>query len=406
LSKNGKRPLLPRQPDRRGIGRIAQRLRDAGRHGAAIVRIVAQAQHHQRAAQAKEAQADAALGGALVGLLRQRPLGRIQRQVQHAHPDARHPAHRLIVEFRALAERMLHKTGQVQRTEVAASVARQRLFAARIGGAQGFAVVQVVLGIDAVHEQHARFRMVIGRGHHLVPQLARGHAAIDPLAVVALAGAGGQVFVARLRLVHQFELAVGRQRAHEAVRDADRQVEIAESAIVLGGDEVLDIGMVDAQHAHLGATAGAGRFDRLAGSVEYFHVRHRSRGARLRPLHLRAGRPDGAEVVAHATAAAHGFRRFGDGGIDARQAIGLARYGIADRLHEAVHQGGLQPQADGGIDTAGWDEAVFLRPQELLLKVFAQLGRFQRRQRARYAAADVDDVPLLPFRVFFAQYVE
>jgi hypothetical protein len=36
-------------------------------------RVVAQAQHHQRVAQAGEAQADAALVGGFVALLRQRP---------------------------------------------------------------------------------------------------------------------------------------------------------------------------------------------------------------------------------------------------------------------------------------------------------------------------------------------
>jgi hypothetical protein len=32
--------------------------------------------------------------------------------------------------------------------------------------------------------------------------------------------------------------------------------------------------MVNPQHAHLAAAAGAGRFDRLAGSIEHFPLRH------------------------------------------------------------------------------------------------------------------------------------
>jgi hypothetical protein len=79
-------------------------------------------------------------------------------------------------------------------------------------------------------------------------------------------------------------------RGHEVVGDADRDVEVREVALVLGVDEVLDVRVVAAQHAHLRAAARAGRLDRLAGAVEHAHVRDRAARARARALHLGAAR--------------------------------------------------------------------------------------------------------------------
>jgi hypothetical protein len=69
-------------------------------------------------------------------------------------------------------------------------------------------------------------------------------------------------------------------RSHEFIGDADRDVEVGEVALVLGVDEVLDVRVVAAQHAHLRAAARARRFHRLAGAVEDAHVGHRAAGAR------------------------------------------------------------------------------------------------------------------------------
>jgi hypothetical protein len=210
----------------------------------------------------------------------------------------------------------------------------------------------------------------------------------------------------RFHLVHQLELGIRSQRPHEGIRHADRQVEIAEAAIVLGGDETLNIRMINAQYAHLRAASRASRFNGLAGSIEHFHVRHRPRSTRLRALHLRPSRTDSAEIVAHAATAAHGLCSLRHGRVNTRQAIIFPGHRIAHRLHEAVHQGSLQAKANGGIDTSGRHKAVLLRPQEFFFKVFAQFRRLQRSQCARYAAADVDDVLLIPLRVFFAQHVQ
>src|SRR5439155_20551262 len=102
------------------------------------------------------------------------------------------------------------------------------------------------------------------------------------------------------RLVDELDLAVVLHRGHELVGDADRDVEVGEVAVVLGVDEVLDVGVVAAQYAHLRAAARAGRLDRFARAVEDPHVGDRAARARLRALDLGAPRTDGREVVADA----------------------------------------------------------------------------------------------------------
>src|SRR5690606_30243209 len=131
-------------------------------------------------------------------------------------------------------------------------------------------------------------------------QFARRQLAIDPDALVplgarALPGAGGLLRRSGLGAVHQFDLGAVAHRLHEGVGDADRDVEVLEVAAVLGVDELLDVGVVAAQHRHLRAAPRAGRFDRLARAVEDAHVAHRARGRALRRADPGAARPDATE---------------------------------------------------------------------------------------------------------------
>ena len=282
------RPALARQLHRRGVGRVAQRLGDAPCALARGVTVVVQPQHHQRIAQAGEAQADAALVPRLLGLLRQRPHGGVEHVVQHAHRHRGHLGQPGLVEGRIVLEGPRDEMRQVDAAQAAAAVARQGLLAAGVGRADGLAVTQVVVLVDAVQEQHARFGVVVGAAHDLVPQRAGAHAAVDPQAVGALEGAGLLLRRAGLGTVHQVDLGVVLHRTHEGVGDADRDVEVLQVALVLGVDEGLDVGMVAAQHAHLRAAPAAGRFHRLAAAVEDAHVADRAAGAAARAAHPRA----------------------------------------------------------------------------------------------------------------------
>ena len=55
---------------------------------------------------------------------------------------------------------------------------------------------------------------------------------------------------------------------HERVGDRDGDVEVGDAAVELALDELEDVGVVDAQDAHVGAAPGAALLDRLGGAVE------------------------------------------------------------------------------------------------------------------------------------------
>jgi len=297
-----------------------------------------------------------------------------------------------------------HEAREVDGAEAAAAVGRQRLLAAGVGGGDGLAVREIVVGVDAVEEQHAGFGVVVGGPHDLVPQLACGQAAVDPQAVAALVGAGGLLLQAGLGSVHQFHVRIGFHGLHEEVGQAHRDVEVAQVAAVLGVDEFLHVRVVAAQHAHLRAAARAGGFDRLAGAVEHAHVAHRARGVRARAAHPGAARADAREVVAHTAAAAHGLGGFGERGVDAGVAVVVLGNRVAHGLHEAVDERGRQLGAGGGVDAPGRNEPVFQRLQKACLPQGTRFRRFHLRQGAGDAAAHVGDAAFVALGVLLQQH--
>jgi hypothetical protein len=59
---------------------------------------------------------------------------------------------------------------------------------------------------------------------------------------------------------HQRPVAVMLDRLHEALGDQQREVELAQPAVLaLGADEFLDVRMADVERAHLRAAPTAGR---------------------------------------------------------------------------------------------------------------------------------------------------
>ena len=293
-------------------------------------------------------------------------MGGFQHVVEHAGGDADDFGKAVEIEISLFGERVLDEAGQVDRTQAAAAVGRQRLFGAGVGRLDHFAVIEVVVLVHAVEEQNARFGVVVGGFHHLIPQIAGAHLAVNPYAVFALIGARFEHVGIGIGPVYELDKAVGINRFHEGIADADGNVEIAQVAFVFGVDEFFDIRMVAAQYAHLGAAAGAGGFNGFAGAVENTHVGNRAGGAGVRAFDERALRPDAGEVITDTATAAHGFGGFGQGGVDARLAIGGFDDGVADRLHEAVDQRGVEVGTGGGVDAASRDETVFLGPQEAI----------------------------------------
>src|SRR5581483_1761162 len=123
--------------------------------------------------------------------------------------------------------------------------------------------------------------MIVGRIHDLLPQRARLNCAVHPFAIAALLA----FRFGRRLLMHELPITVDLDRAHEGVGYRHAYVEILEIAAVLGMNEILDVGMIAAQNAHLRAAPRAGGFDRLAALIEYAHIRHGPARAALRAAH-------------------------------------------------------------------------------------------------------------------------
>ena len=165
---------------------------------------------------------------------------------------------------------------EVDRAEAAVLVGPQQLLAARIRGGKLVQVRHRVLPVGRVEEQHARFAVVVRVGDDLVEQLARPHRAPH----LAIAG------------VAQLEVAVRLHRLHELVGDANGDVEVADLAFLrLAGDELLDIGVVDPQHGHVGAAAGVMSHHAIC-QVRMGLIDFQDRGSATRPPVLDTGHFD------------------------------------------------------------------------------------------------------------------
>jgi hypothetical protein len=316
------------------------------------------------------------------------------------------------VETHVLGEGRAHEAGEVDRAEAAAAVVGDRDLAAGIGRLDPLAVMQVVLGVDAVEKQHAGLGGLVGVAHDRAPQVPRPDRRVDPEPVLAPMRAGGDLCLRRLGCVHQLERPVRLDRLHQRIGHADRDVEVVEPpGLALGADELHDVGVVAAQHAHLRAAPGARALDRGAGLVEDMHVADRPRGRAVGAAHPRAARPDRREVVADAAAAAHRLGRLAEGYVDAGLAIDRVGDRIAHRLHEAVDQRDLgDARARRRVDPPAGDEALLERlekhrlPARRIVLAGGQSPGDARPNRAGHVGSV--QIALRSLRVFLAQHVE
>ena len=85
----------------------------------------------------------------------------------------------------------------------------------------------------------------------------------------------------------------------EAVRDGDRDVVVLQlPEIVLERDELHDVGVVDAQDAHVGAAPERTLLDRVGGLREDLDEGQRPLGGASAGAHQVAGRPQAREAEA------------------------------------------------------------------------------------------------------------
>ncbi len=121
----------------------------------------------------------AALAQDLAALLLERQAVDLHHVVEHAREHAHHFAILVPVELGELRERMAHEAREVHRAEEARAIGRQRLLAAGVRGADVLAPPVVVHLIDAVDEDEARLREIVGGRHDDVPHAARRQGLVD-----------------------------------------------------------------------------------------------------------------------------------------------------------------------------------------------------------------------------------
>ena len=242
----------------------------------------------------------AALAKDLVLLLLQWQAVDLDDVVQHAGEDGDNLAEVLPVEARFRSKGLVNKTGQVDRTEQAGAVGRQRLLPAGVGGADLFAKPVVVHLIDLVDEDETRLGKIVSGRHDYVPQLFGADESINlagdlshvvlhvvifdrpvlpehlPRVInvqpVTFQFLGGQRETERPFLVffNGFYKFVGNQKG---------KVELAQTAIfTLGLDKINNIRMRDVEGRHLCTATTTGRSDGTTHAVVDVHERQRPGG--------------------------------------------------------------------------------------------------------------------------------
>ncbi len=280
----------------------------------------------------------------------------------------------------------LHELGEVHRAEQAGAVRRQRLFAARVGGADVLAPPVIVHLVDLVDQDETRFGIVIGGCHDQVPEPAcrdglvdlAGHLAnvVGDVALGARPVAPDDLGVRILILVvvgreHQIPRLILFHRLHELVGNQARQIELTQAPVLaLGADEVAHVRMSDVEGAHLRAAPAAGRGHGEAHGIEDIHERQRTGGIGAGATHERALRAQGGKFIADAAAR---FQRESGLVHTLQNAVHRIRHRTRDR---AVDGRGLRFVLQcAGIrcHAPGRDCTVLQCPQELVIPLLAFL---------------------------------
>ena len=228
----------------------------------------------------------------------------------------------------------------------------------------GLAIPQVVQLVDAIDEDHARLSHFVGGADDLVPQITRLDGPED---------SGDTVPVREL----QVPVVAPANRVHEVVGDQDGQVEHAKTgSVLLGGDEVLDVGVIATHGCHHGAATFARAHDRPAHGVPYVHEAQRPRRIGGNTFHLGTFRTDRGEVVADPATLLHGQSGFTEHGENAVHAVRNGAHDIA--VEESDRTAG--PSAGG--DAAGRKELVVFQGIEEILGMRRGVKLFRFSQSA------------------------
>ena len=351
-----------------------------------LLRAVLHAQHRDRGAQAQKAHAVTTLAQDLIALLTERQAVDLDHVVEHAREHLHDFAELFPIEARIFGERIDDEAREIDRAEQARAVRRQRLLAAGVGRANGFAPPVVVHLVHAIDEHEARLSEVVGRGHDHVPHAAGRNRLIDTAADQArfvrdVGGRGGPFAPHELAGIGDIEafgfaflpgdregeppFLVGLHGIHEFVGDEQRQIELTQPArFALGANELEHIGMTDIERAHLCAAATARRGHGETHLVVDIHERQRTGRVCAGTRHVRATRTHRGEFIADTAAGLQREARF----MDLREDV---VHRIGDRAGDSAvdRRGGRLVLLRAGIrgDATGRNAAFAQRPQKLLV---------------------------------------
>ena len=376
---------VPREVLRRLPGLVPDEAHEGAGEGEAPLRVVRHAQAEEHVRPAHHAQPD--LPVALHDLL---DLGlrvgvHVDDIVEEAHCQRGGVGQGLPADpalgrrGRAQGAGRLHEVREVDRPEVAGLPGEQSLLSARIGSRDLAERRRRVAAVHSVDEEEPRLARLPGAADDQRVDVPRRPFVVPVGQDVAL---GVAEFLAERRLpacmgVDDVVLQVAAQGAEELVGHGDREVEVRELArLDLGVDEVQDVGVVDAEDAHVGAAPEAALVDRVGGGVEDPHEADRAACAAVGRVDAGRLRPDAREIEAGAAAGlvdeGGGAKRVedalvlavddgvGDGEDEAGEVLAQAAAGVHEggRVGEEIERGHHPVEAAGGILDAGLVGAV------------------------------------------------
>jgi hypothetical protein len=234
---------LLRQPRRLVMPLFLDEPHEALRQRERLLAVVRDAQQEEQVRPAHDAQADPAVGLHGGGDLRERVRVDLDHVVQEPYRQPDHALELVPVDVGpAAVGRLADESRDIDRPEVARVPGRQALLATGIGGLDGRELGSGIgrARVDTVQEDQPGIPRAPRRANDSLEDLARGEMA-------------RHLPVPR---IHEVIVAARGQPVHEGVGHADRDIEVRHPALELALDELEDVGVIDAEHAHVCPASG------------------------------------------------------------------------------------------------------------------------------------------------------
>jgi len=333
--------------------------------------------------------------------------------VEHAREYAHDFAEFFPIEVRVIGEGIHDELRQIDGAEQARAVRGQGLLAAGVRGANIFAPPVIVHLVDAIDQHEAGLREIVRRGHDHIPHAARRQRAIHTTRHEAAVVGEVVTFVRpftpdHLRGVTEieaflFRLAtrererelprlIGLHRVHELIGDQQRQVELAQPAVLaLRADEIHGVGMTDIEGAHLRAPPTARGRHRETHLVVDIHERQRAGRVSTCAAHVGPTRSKRRKFVADATT-----------GLQREPCLVHLVEDVMHRIADRAGHGAIDRRCGGLVilracvrgNAPGGNRAALQSPQESFVPLASFGWLFHGGERLGNALESAVDVPI------------